>query len=193
MVKLCHVIGMWHYVQNDKACGPIEASALQAMLQNGSLGPDALVWKEDMPDWVPARSVAEFAASVPRASAAPPIPPLTLPPRQPAAPTIPDALDVEHNKVFAVLAYLSILFLVPLLVAPHSRFARYHTNQGIVLFIATCILWSGHGIPFFYFIMAPMHSILWPAVLVLTVLGIIHAAAGECKPLPLIGRFQLLS
>ena len=49
--------------------------------------------------------------------------------------------DVESNKAMAVLSYLGILVLVPLLGAKNSPFARFHTNQGLILCIAT-ILYS---------------------------------------------------
>jgi uncharacterized membrane protein len=192
---------MWHYVQNGRACGPIDTPALQALLQNGSLGPEALVWKQGMPDWVPARSLADFAASVPPGSTAPPIPPSGLPPKVPAAAMDPETLDVEQNKVFAVLAYIGILFVVPLLAAPRSRFARYHTNQGIVLFLSILILWFGLGVlaafPIVNIIMIPIGVtagfILSAGGLVFMIIGIIHAASGEYKPLPWIGHFRLLT
>lgn len=44
--------------------------------------------------------------------------------------------DVNGNKVFGILAYIGILFLVPLFAAKDSQYARFHTNQGLVLFIA---------------------------------------------------------
>ena len=44
--------------------------------------------------------------------------------------------DINQNKVMAVLAYIGILVLVPLLAAPNSKYARYHANQGLLLFIA---------------------------------------------------------
>jgi uncharacterized membrane protein len=188
---------MWHYVQNDQACGPIETSALQKMLQNGLLGPDTLVWKPDMPDWVQARTVAEFATAVPPASPpASPVPPLSLPPKNSTTPADPDKTDVERNKVFAVLAYVSILFLVPLLAAPHSRFARYHTNQGIVLFLSMIVVsFCLNALPFPHgrFIMVPTEYIEKGTALAFMIIGIIHAVSGECKPLPLIGHFRLLS
>jgi uncharacterized membrane protein len=192
---------MWHYVQNGRACGPIDTPALQALLRNGSLGPESLVWQPGMPDWVPARSVADFAASGAPGITPPPIPPLSLPPKVPAAATEPDALDIEHNKVFAVLAYIGILFLVPLLAAPNSRFARYHTNQGIVLFLSALILWFGLHmlavIPFVNIILIPLGVpaafVLWCGGLVLMIIGIVHAASGEYKPLPCIGHFRLLN
>ena len=40
-----------------------------------------------------------------------------------------DPQDINDNKGMSVLAYIGILFLIPLLACPNSRFARYHTNQ----------------------------------------------------------------
>ena len=200
MVESWGEIGMWHYVQNGRACGPIDTPALQALLQNGALGSDALVWKQGMSDWVPARSVADFAASIPAGGGPPPVPPLAVKPPVPSS-TDPEALDIEQNKVFAVLAYIGILFLVPLLAAPRSRFARYHTNQGMVLFLSVVILWFGLGvlaaIPFLNIILIPVWLpsgfIVSAGGLVLMVIGIVHAASGEYKPLPWIGHFRLLT
>jgi uncharacterized membrane protein len=191
-----YVIGMWHYVQNGQACGPVETAALQALLQNGSLAPDALIWKPDMPDWVPARSVAEFAASVPRAGTAPPVPPLSLPPKDSTPLTDLEKIDIEHNKVFAVLAYISILFLVPLLAARHSRFARYHTNQGIVLFLSIMVIsFVLDELPIheFNFFLIPTRTLAPACGFAFMIIGIIHAVSGEYKPLPLIGHFRLLN
>ena len=47
-----------------------------------------------------------------------------------------DAADIAKNKVLSLFAYIGILFLIPLLAAPNSKFARFHTNQGLVLFVA---------------------------------------------------------
>ena len=77
--------------------------------------------------------LADFRASF--GNAPPPITPA------PASAADPTRADIEQNKVFAILAYLGILFLVPLLAAPQSPFARYHTNQGIILFITSLIVY----------------------------------------------------
>ncbi len=50
-----------------------------------------------------------------------------------------DPKDVERNKVVALLSYLWILFLVPLLWARKSQFAQAHAKQGLVLFIVQAI------------------------------------------------------
>lgn len=56
-----------------------------------------------------------------------------------------DPQDVADNKVMAVLAYIGFLFLIPLLAAPQSKFARFHTNQGLVLFIVDGYMRCDHG------------------------------------------------
>ena len=108
-----------------------------------------------------------------------------------------DPQDIQNNKVMALLAYLGFLFLIPLLAAPNSRFARYHANQGLVLFIFEAIAGVVTGIicviPFVGWIIG---GILSGAVgifgLVLTILGIVNAANGQAKQLPLIGGITIL-
>jgi uncharacterized membrane protein len=96
-----------------------------------------------------------------------------------------------------VLAYLGILVLVPLLAAPNSRFARYHTNQGIVLFLAACVLGFGSlvllPIPFVHMLLVPVWLVLPAVIFVFAVIGMVHAASGEYKPLPWIGHYRLLT
>ena len=46
-----------------------------------------------------------------------------------------DKADISANKVYAILAYIGFLVLVPLIAVPKSKFARFHANQGLVLLI----------------------------------------------------------
>ena len=39
-----------------------------------------------------------------------------------------DSNDVAQNKVMGILAYIGFLFLVPLLAAKDSKYARFHAN-----------------------------------------------------------------
>ena len=59
-----------------------------------------------------------------------------------------DATDIANNKVFAILAYFGLLVLIPILAAPNSKFARYHANQGLTLFILEIICMFVGVIPF---------------------------------------------
>jgi uncharacterized membrane protein len=208
-------MSVWHYAQNEKPCGPVDTAVLQELFRSRAgyspLPADTLVWKEGMANWAPANTIPELAAMFSASSAPPPlpgpqsgVPPLSdfAPPRNPpplissasASAADPARADIEQNKVFAVLAYLGILFLVPLLAAPNSPYARYHTNQGIVLFITALIVhFASIMLAIFTF---GLGFLVWPAawvlIIVFVILGIVNAASGQCKPLPLIGHFQLM-
>lgn len=97
--------------------------------------------------------------------------------------------DAEKNKVMGILAY--IIFFIPLLAAKESKFAMYHANQGLVLFLsAIAVNIAGSIIPIIgWFIILPLGNL---AVLVLAVIGIINSAKGEMKPLPLIGGISII-
>lgn len=98
-----------------------------------------------------------------------------------------DAADIEKNKIMAVLAY--IIFLIPLLAAKDSRFAKFHTNQGLVLFISAIIFSIVAAIPIIGWIIAPIIGLL---ITVLAIIGIINALNGRTKELPIIGKFKIL-
>lgn len=108
-----------------------------------------------------------------------------------------DPQDINNNKGMSVLAYIGFLFLVPLLACPNSKFARYHTNQGLVLFLLEFALGVVTGIIGIIPIAGLIIGGLLSAVggiftLVLIIMGIINAAQGQAKELPLIGKITLL-
>lgn len=139
-----------------------------------------------------------------------PVPPQT--PAQPApvapqpAPAAPqasgyDPQDVQQNKLMAILAYFNILVIVPILAAKDSKFAKFHANQGLVLCICSIVLWVSFTILtilfykvafFFGFLINLLWYVVGLGILVLAILGIINAAKGEAKELPLIGKYQIL-
>ncbi len=96
---------------------------------------------------------------------------------------------MEGNKLMAAISYLWILFLVPLLAAKDDAFARYHANQGLVLFLAEIAISVIGIIPFVGPIIAAVGGI---ATFVFAILGIINAVKGEMKPLPFIGGIEII-
>ena len=100
--------------------------------------------------------------------------------------------DAEANKVQAILAYLGFLVLIPIFAARESHFARFHANQGLVLFLAQFALGIVQRILFGIPMMGTILSIVSLVLLVFAVMGIISAVQGEEKPLPLIGEIHLL-
>jgi uncharacterized membrane protein len=112
-----------------------------------------------------------------------------------------DPKDVQNNKVMGILAYLGILVLVPIFAAKESPFARFHANQGLVLIIASIAYYI------VLFIVTVLLALLSPKLafigvllyiislvfLVLIIIGIINAAKGEAKELPIIGKYRILN
>lgn len=108
-----------------------------------------------------------------------------------------DKEDIEKNKVMAILSYISILVLVPIFAAKESKFARFHANQGLVLFIIEAIWWVIEGILSFIpgafgVIIRLIIGLVNIAFLALAIIGIINAVNGKAKRLPVIGKFTIL-
>ena len=103
--------------------------------------------------------------------------------------TVFDQEDIDKNKTMAGLAY--ILFFLPLVACPDSRFGRFHANQALLLiilaiaggFILSLIPILG------VLVLVPLFSIL---IVVLAVIGLVNGLNGRAKELPLIGKFRLL-
>ena len=99
-----------------------------------------------------------------------------------------DSEDVSKNRLMAVLAYIGPLVIVPLLVAKDSKFAKFHTNQGLILFLLAivCSLLAKLKVIGWLF------SVCGAVVFILAVVGIIYACQGKAKELPVVGNWQIL-
>ena len=98
-----------------------------------------------------------------------------------------DPNDINQNKIMAILAYFGILVVI-------------HANQGLVLFIASVAYWImleiiksiivsiSTGLLFITTILGLTYLVF----LVLGIMGIVNAATGKAKELPIIGKFSLL-
>lgn len=115
--------------------------------------------------------------------------------QQPAQPVVQQGnqSDAEKNKAMAIIGYIiPILFFIPLVTdAKNSVFAKFHANQQLNLLLAAiAVNIVGTIIPVLgWFIILPLGSI---ALIVFAIMGIINAAKGEMKALPMIGGFSLI-
>lgn len=113
--------------------------------------------------------------------------------------------DINDNKVMAVLSYLSWLVLIPL-IGSKSPYARFHVNQGLVLAIAE-IVWAIVsnvvsailyailgliGLGFIARIITALFGLVNLAFFVFSILGIVNAATGKAKRLPIVGNFNII-
>jgi uncharacterized membrane protein len=95
--------------------------------------------------------------------------------------------DIEKNKLNAVLSYLGILIIVPLLSedAKKSPYAKFHLNQGLVLLLVSVVGSFVYWVPFIGWAAAIFVFVIW-------LIGIIGAAQGEMKRVPLFGNIELI-
>ena len=108
--------------------------------------------------------------------------------------------DQSNTILFSILSYIGILWLIPLLVEKNDKVVRFHVNQGIVLFIFDIISSIAVGILSAIFVFIPVISFLGVVIaslfgilcFVLMIIGIVNAANKSEKPLPIIGKFQVL-
>jgi len=94
-----------------------------------------------------------------------------------------DPKDVEENKVLASLSYISILFLVPMLVKKDSRFCMEHAKQGLALFIIEVALSIISFIPILGWILRAIGGVV---LFIVSLVGFIYALQGNFWKIPLI-------
>lgn len=110
--------------------------------------------------------------------------------------------DLQENTVINVLAYLGILFFLPLVVNPESKSGRFHANQGLILLIVSIVgsialsiittIFMAISI-WLAFIPTLLSSVFGLGILALVIIGMINAGKNEEKPLPLIGNFRIIN
>ena len=135
---------------------------------------------------------------------------------QQAQPVLTGEADVQANKGMAALSYLGILLLVPLFARKNSEYCQHHVKQGftlaafslcfsIVYFILNAIISAifpptlKYGFLTYYY--APSAaSVIWSiiggiisiGIVVVAIIGIVNAATGKKKELPLIGQIPVI-
>ncbi|NLO82307.1 MAG: hypothetical protein GX094_04500 [Clostridiales bacterium] len=99
-----------------------------------------------------------------------------------------DQADIDKNKTMAGLAYL--IFFLPLLACPESKYAKFHANQALLLFIVAVggnIVLS--IIPFIGWVLLPIFAVV---IFIFAIIGMINGFTGKAKRLPIFGKFNIL-
>lgn len=99
--------------------------------------------------------------------------------KQNGAPASPADRDAEENKVVALLSYVHILFLIPLLAKRDSKFCQFHAKQGLVLFVVQTIASVLCWIPLF-------GQLIFFALILVSVIGIVKVWNKEYWKIPYI-------
>ncbi len=103
-----------------------------------------------------------------------------------------------EDRIFAALSYMSILFIVPLILKNEVDDIYFHARQGMVLFAAEVIVWFAlYMLDTFMIAIAPnvelpvvriLGAIGWIVFMGLSLAGIYFAAKGKRWNMPILGR-----
>ncbi len=91
----------------------------------------------------------------------------------------------EQPNIMAIMSYISVLCLIPILTKEKDEFVKFHAKQGLVLFIGEVATWIVFIIVPFLWFLYNLLGIFW---LVLSVVGIINVVNKKKKEVPLVGK-----
>lgn len=94
-----------------------------------------------------------------------------------------------NAKLFSVLSYFGILWIVGLLAAKDDPYVKFHVNQGLLLFLLEVAASIVMVIPIIGWIVG---AVAYVFSFVCFIMGVINAVQGNMKPLPLIGKLELV-
>jgi uncharacterized membrane protein len=91
----------------------------------------------------------------------------------------------SQNKLWAVLSYIFVLWIVPLWIIERNDYAVYHARQAFGLFIAGLVASVLQWVPAVGWALYYISSI---GLFILWIVGIVYAATGRKDPVPLLGE-----
>jgi len=118
----------------------------------------------------------------------------TTPPPPPPVNVTPELPSTE-DKTVAILSYLTLIgFIVAIVLHGNKKtqLGTYHLRQSLGLLITGIACWVGSLMLAFIPVIGWITSIvLWIGLFALWLMGLISAASGQRKPVPLLGeQFQ---
>lgn len=94
-----------------------------------------------------------------------------------------DTNHILEGKVYAILAYLSILCIIPLVIKKENPFVLKHGKQGLVIFIAQVAVFIVHIVLGQWFLRLGMFILG-----IISLLGIIFVLKGEYVNIPVVSK-----
>ena len=94
-----------------------------------------------------------------------------------------DSKEIQDAKIFALLSYLGILCLVPLLFKKDNKFALFHGKQGLVIFLGEVAATIVNIIPILGQIICVIAMLVFG---ILSLVGIIKSLTGEYWKIPIV-------
>ena len=78
--------------------------------------------------------------------------------------------------------------MIAALVGRDKRFTMYHVQQSLMLVIAAIVTSAAGVVPIIGWFSAPLLAI---GLVILWIIGFVHAISGQARPIPLIGEWAL--
>lgn len=108
--------------------------------------------------------------------------------------------DIAQNKAMAILAYFGFLALIPFFAAKESPYARFHALQGINLMICEIAYGIAYwivtslilAISWRLWFITSILSLVYILFGVIAIIGIVNAAQGKAKELPIFGKIRIV-
>lgn len=88
--------------------------------------------------------------------------------------------------ILALLSYVGILFILPLMVRKEDQFVQFHAKQGLVLFLAELAVSIWQAVPVIGWTTAPLLALV---CFIFSIIGIVNVINGKKQELPLIGQY----
>ena len=154
-------MSQWYYGSSAGQHGPVDENELRAMIASGGVGPQTLVWREGMSDWVPLQGVPEFGLSQPVPYQAPYG---GAPGYYPGNPVQNSGLAIA-SMVCGIAGYLTCYFVgilgIPAVICGHMALSRINSSPvplagrgmaiaGLILGYLGILITLG-GVLFFFF------------------------------------------
>lgn len=122
-------MSQWYYGSSAGQHGPVDENELRAMIASGGVGPQTLVWRDGMRDWVPLQTVPEFGM---QQQVAPYHAPYGGPPGYyPGAP-VPNSGLAIASMVCGIAGYLTCYFVgilgIPAVICGHMAISQINNS-----------------------------------------------------------------
>lgn len=97
------------------------------------------------------------------------------------------AVHVDNTTLMGILAYLSLLVLIPLLTEKNNPEVKFHVKQGLVLLVIEAVIFVAGNILWSLF---DILNILNIGALILSIVGIVNVLNKKQVELPIVGQFS---
>lgn len=112
-----------------------------------------------------------------------------------------DEAAKNSGKAMSILSYIGFLVFIPFFAEKENPFVRFHAKQGMNLLIDGAIAMGAAWITNFIFMWIPVirwfiipfvNTAVYGGITALAVIGIVYAAKGKAKELPIINKLRII-